>query len=123
MHMLSPAQAAIFRRLTIGDRALLASTLGRPEAATGPMVDRRTASLARVAALVMADAAAPAYQIEVRSAVAAGASIDEITAVLLAVAPICGSALLMSAAPKLALALGYDVEGGLEDEGALEADG
>ena len=43
---------------------------------------------------------------------------NRLTAVLLAVAGIAGSSLLMSAAPKLALALGYDVEAGFEDPDA-----
>ena len=39
---------------------------------------------------------------------------------LVALARVTGSALVMSAAPKLALALGYDVDAGLEDGDARE---
>jgi 4-carboxymuconolactone decarboxylase len=42
--------------------------------------------------------------------VSAGASEDEIVDVLTAIAPIVGLARLAAAAPRLALALGYDVE-------------
>ena len=47
-------------------------------------------------------------------ALAAGASIDEIVGTLIAVAPTVGLARVVSAAPELALALGYDVDAALE---------
>jgi hypothetical protein len=43
-------------------------------------------------------------------AVAAGATNDEIVASLEAVTPVTGSARVVQCAPKVALALGYDVE-------------
>ena len=57
----------------------------------------------------------PAYQCEVRDAISSGVSPEQITGVLMVIARVAGSALVMSAAPKLALAMGYDVDGGLED--------
>jgi hypothetical protein len=39
---------------------------------------------------------------------------DEIVELLVAMAPLIGSARVVCAAPKLALALGYDVEGDIE---------
>jgi 4-carboxymuconolactone decarboxylase len=44
----------------------------------------------------------------------AGASYDEIVGTLIAVMPIVGVARVVSAAPKLGLALGYDVSAALE---------
>lgn len=41
----------------------------------------------------------------------AGASQEEIVGVLLAIAPVVGQARTVAVAPRLALALGYDVEG------------
>ena len=116
--MLSPSQAALYRRLTIGDETLLAALLsGLPgDVAKGaPDLDACSAALVRVAALIVAGATEPAYLREVQEALANGATPAEVTGVLVAVAPITGSAHIMDAAPKLALALGYDVEAGLED--------
>ncbi len=114
--MLSPSQAAMYRRLTLGDESLMTDLFaggGNPPDALGD----RTSSLMRLAALVVIDADTPAYQSEVQNALAAGASTEQVTAVLAVVARLAGSALLMSAAPKLALALGYDVDAGMEDNG------
>ena len=49
------------------------------------------------------------------AALAAGASYDEIVATLEAVTPVTGTARVVQCAPKLALALGYDVEEALEE--------
>ena len=112
--MLSPAQAAVYRKIAIGDEAAMTSLFAESEGLP-TLLDARMSAVAHLAALIVVDAGAPAYQREVRIALGAGLSPDQITGVLLAVAPIAGSALVMSAAPKLALALGYDVDAGLED--------
>ncbi len=119
--MLSSSQAALYRRLTLGDQALIASIFSGSGGGSDSL-DHRTMSLVRLAALIAVDADTPAYQCEVRNAISAGVTTEQITAVLTAVARIAGSALLMSAAPKLALALGYDVDTGLEDADARESD-
>jgi 4-carboxymuconolactone decarboxylase len=119
--MLTPSQAAMYRKMTIGDDALMTSLLASAEGASDALGDR-TSSLVRLAALVVANADTPAYQREVRYAITAGASEEQITGVLLAVARLAGSILVMSAAPKLALALGYDVDAGLEDADARESE-
>jgi alkylhydroperoxidase/carboxymuconolactone decarboxylase family protein YurZ len=74
----------------------------------------KTAALVRVAATVAVDAAPSSFQHAVAHALAAGARCDEIVATLEAVMPVTGAARVVSAAPKLALALGYDVEDALE---------
>jgi 4-carboxymuconolactone decarboxylase len=51
----------------------------------------------------------------VSRALAAGASEDEIVDVLLVIAPVAGLGRVVSAAPDLAAALGYDVEAALYD--------
>ena len=48
-------------------------------------------------------------------ALAAGATRDEITDVLLAIVPVAGLGRVISAAPELAIALDYDVESALEE--------
>ncbi len=77
-------------------------------------LDPKTHALARLGALVALDAAPASYQWNVGMALAAGATVDEITGVLIAVAPTVGIAKVVSAAPELALAIGYDVESSLE---------
>jgi hypothetical protein len=68
----------------------------------------------RVAAIIAVDAAPSSFQQAVTHALAAGATIDEIVATLEAVTPVVGAARVVSSAPKVALALGYDVEQALE---------
>jgi alkylhydroperoxidase/carboxymuconolactone decarboxylase family protein YurZ len=117
--MLSPSQAALYRRMTLGDEAQLTAVFSGVEDVS-EAIDERMTALVRLAALIAIDADAPAYQREVRHALDAGATPEQLTAVLLALARVTGSAVIMSAAPKLALALGYDVDAGLEDAEARE---
>ena len=44
-----------------------------------------------------------------------GATEEELVEILIAAAPTVGTALVVAAAPKLALAIGYDVEAALEE--------
>jgi hypothetical protein len=67
-------------------------------------------------------AASPSYLCAVEAARAAGARDDEIVGCLLAVLPILGEPPVVSAAPKLGLALGYDVSAALEDAGRFRAE-
>ena len=71
-------------------------------------------ALARLGALIALDAAPASYQGSVDAALTAGASVDEIVGVLVAVAPIVGGATVVSAAPELALAIGYDIDSAME---------
>jgi alkylhydroperoxidase/carboxymuconolactone decarboxylase family protein YurZ len=50
-------------------------------------------------------------------ALAAGATKDEVADVLLAIAPVAGLGRVVSAAPKVATALEYDIEAALEEPG------
>ena len=74
----------------------------------------KTAALVRVAATIAVDAAPSSFQHAVAHALAAGATSDEIVATLEAVTPVTGAARVVQCAPKVALALGYDVEAALE---------
>lgn len=71
-------------------------------------VDRRTLALARIAALVAVGGAEPSFGSEVDAAIGEGATDQEIVEVLTAVIPVVGMARAVAAAPRLALALGYD---------------
>jgi alkylhydroperoxidase/carboxymuconolactone decarboxylase family protein YurZ len=75
-----------FRRLAIGDRALLAQ-VAEPDRSPSPFrLDERTESLIRVAALVPIDAPRSSYHTAVEAAVRAGATLDDLFAALMAVA-------------------------------------
>jgi 4-carboxymuconolactone decarboxylase len=81
---------------------------------TGSALDPRTQALVRLGVFVALDAAPASYGWSVESALAAGATIEEIVGTLLAVAPVAGIARVVAAAPALAAALGYDIESALE---------
>ena len=66
-------------------------------------------ALARVASLIAVDAAPPSFMSAVQAGLDAGLNEEEIVGTLIAVMPIVGVARVVSAAPNLALALGYDV--------------
>jgi alkylhydroperoxidase/carboxymuconolactone decarboxylase family protein YurZ len=85
---------------------------GRASAA--PVLDDKTTALLRIAATVAVDAAPYSFQHAVALALAAGATNDEIVASLEAVTPVTGAARVVQCAPKIALALGYDVDAALE---------
>ena len=114
--MLTSSQASLLRLFSIGDEASIRAALvdaDPPRAA----LDDRSAALVRLATLVVSDPAVATYQREVRSALDAGVSIDEIVSLLLVLLRPTGTSAVITAAPKLAMALGYDVDEGLEDFG------
>ena len=77
-------------------------------------LDAKTRALVKVAALVALDGPPSAFECAVAAAQAAGATADDIVDAMVAVGSTVGSAHLVSAAPKVALALGYDVGADLE---------
>ena len=74
----------------------------------------KTLALVRLAALVAVGGAVPSYGAQVDAAVNAGATVAEIVDVLVGVVPVVGMPSVVAAAPKLALALGYDIDEALE---------
>ena len=77
-------------------------------------LDGRVEGLVRLAALVSSRASAAAYRDVVSTALAAGATADDVVGTLRAVAPSVGLARVVAAIPGLALAAGYDVDAALE---------
>jgi len=75
-------------------------------AALSPKVDL----LVRLGALLALGAATPSIRATVQHAIDAGATEAEIVGVLIAVAPAVGLARVVSTAPRLATAIGYDLE-------------
>ena len=103
------------RRLAVHDERLVEVIVSEDQAPTASSIDDKTLALVRVAATIAVDAAPSSFQHAVSVALAAGATSNEIVATLEAVAPVTGTARVVSCAPKLALALGYDVEEALEE--------
>ena len=110
-----PDYKETLRRLAINDEMFVASVLGMGrDTVEVSHLDRKTHAVARLSAALAIDGAPTSYQPNVELALAAGATVDEIVGCLIAVAPTIGLARAVSAAPELALALGYDVDAALE---------
>jgi 4-carboxymuconolactone decarboxylase len=75
-------------------------------------LDFKTHCLVRLGALLSIDAATDSCRLAVDLARAAGADDDEIVGALVAIGPAIGFARLVAVAPRLALAIGYDVDDG-----------
>jgi 4-carboxymuconolactone decarboxylase len=105
----------ILRMLAVRDQSFFTAVEGDEAAnlaASG--LTLKQAALVRVAALVALDAAPASYAHAVDVAEAAGATPEEVVGALVAVMPATGGDRVVSAAPKLGLALGYDVDAELE---------
>jgi len=94
------------RRLAINDESLADDEVASGLAALDP----RTLALCRLAALVAIGGAEPSFGAYADDAISAGATPDELVAVLVGVVPIVGMPRAVAAAPDLALALGHDLE-------------
>jgi alkylhydroperoxidase/carboxymuconolactone decarboxylase family protein YurZ len=77
-------------------------------------LDPKTHALVRLGALIAIDSASPGYMSTLTTARRRGATDEEIVGCLIAVLPAIGVARVVSAAPELALALGFDVTAALE---------
>jgi 4-carboxymuconolactone decarboxylase len=77
-------------------------------------LDQKTRALVCVAAFVALGASTETYDRAVDGAITSGASPGEIVGVLYAVAPEVGVARIVSAAPRLAAAMGYDIDRAIE---------
>jgi 4-carboxymuconolactone decarboxylase len=107
----------LLRGLAAGDKASLGSVLTVPRVATWPNEPRpsrvlspATSALVHLAGMLAAGGSTTSLRWAVEFALRAGARDEEIVEVLSTVAAIVGSARVVSAAPRLALAIGYDVE-------------
>ena len=112
---MEPSAEAAFRRLTIGDTALISAMAdpgGRVQSVRH--LDSRTEALVQVGVLVAIDAPPSSFRTAIDAALMSGADVEDLLAVLVAVAGSVGSARVISAAPRIALAAGYDVEAALE---------
>ncbi|MGX7678500.1 carboxymuconolactone decarboxylase family protein [Jatrophihabitans sp. DSM 45814] len=104
------------RRLAIFDDALAqhASLVGFGAARTG-VLDGKTTALLQLAVLISQDTSTACVGWATTRAVAAGATNEEITDALVAIAPIAGLGRIVSVAPDVADALDYDLAAALEE--------
>ena len=104
------------RRLAMIDEGFVEDEAGLGLGQVAPWtLDPKTVALLRVGASVAIGSSAVCLEWSAGRALAAGASEDEIADVLLAVIPVAGLGRVVSAAPDLATALGYDVSAALEE--------
>ena len=94
-------------RLTLHDEQSVRAALADPELSG---LDPKVQALVGLGALLSVGAATVSVRLVVEEAYRAGATVDEIVGVLLAIAPAVGHARTVAVAPRLALALGYDVD-------------
>jgi len=107
----------IMRRLAIIDESCVEDQAGLSLALpTSGLLDPRTAALVQVGVLVAIGSPAVCLEWGTTRALAAGATDDEITGVLLAVGPAAGLARVAAAVPEVAAALGYDIEAALLEQ-------
>ena len=106
----------ILRRLAIIDEGVVQNQagLGLGQARAWVM-DPKTAALVQMGALVAIGSPSVCLEWGASRALAAGATEDEITDVLLAVAPAAGLGRVVAAAVGVADGLGYDVQAALLD--------
>jgi hypothetical protein len=105
----------ILRKLAIHDDSYVESILAdetRNLEASG--LDPKTHALVRIGALIGIDAATAAYVWSTNAGLRDGATVAQVVGTLVAVLPAVGTGRVVTAAPKLGLAVGYDVWRALE---------
>jgi 4-carboxymuconolactone decarboxylase len=107
----------LLRHLAAGDETALQSVLDvsrrqlrNPPRSRERALPAETVALVHLAALLAAGGSTTSLRWAVELAFQSGAGADEIVDVLVTVAAIVGSARVVAAAPRLALAIGYDIE-------------
>ena len=102
-------------KIAIADDRYVEEVLSNDRAnLTASTLDAKAHARVRLGALIAIDAETPAYMWTLEAARRAGASDDELVGCLLAAMPTLGVARIVSAAPKLGLAMGFDVASALE---------
>jgi 4-carboxymuconolactone decarboxylase len=103
----------LLRRLALNDERVLDMVLTREVCGDGETgLNPKVELLVRLAGLLAVGATTPSLREAVDQAAAAGATPSEIVGVLVALGPAIGLASLVGSAPRLAMAIGYDLENG-----------
>jgi alkylhydroperoxidase/carboxymuconolactone decarboxylase family protein YurZ len=105
----------ILRRLAIIDDGFVVEEPAGLGLAGASVLDSKTAALVRVGALAAIGSSAVCLEWSATRALAAGATEDEVTGVLLAIVPVAGLGRVVTAVPGVADAFGYDIEAALEE--------
>jgi 4-carboxymuconolactone decarboxylase len=103
----------LLRRLALNDENAVRIVLRDPPVSAlrgGDGLDLKTHALVRLGSLLSIGAATDSCRLAVDLARASGATEDEIVGALVAIGPAIGFAQLVAVAPRLALAIGYDVD-------------
>ena len=104
------------RRLAMIDEAFVQDQAGLGLGLAGTQaLDPKTAALLQLGASVASGAPGACLEWSTARALAAGATDEEIADTLVAIAPVTGLGRVVSAAPDVATALGYDVAAALDD--------
>jgi 4-carboxymuconolactone decarboxylase len=108
-----PADEEMLRRIAIHDPRCLEDILTGDDRAASAL-DPTVTALIRVAGLISVDAPQSSLSWSVSEALNRGATPSDVIGALLAIAPAIGTARVVAAAPRLALALGWDIDSALE---------
>lgn len=101
----------LLRQLALNDEPSVRKVLiTGDDRMTTTRLDQKVGLLVRLGALLTLGAATSSLRVTVEQAIRAGASEPEIVDVLVTVGPAVGLARVVAAAPRLADALGYDLE-------------
>jgi alkylhydroperoxidase/carboxymuconolactone decarboxylase family protein YurZ len=105
------ARQRVLRRLALGDAHV------DPELLTpnGRGADARTRALVQLGALLAVDGPAITIMRTASDAMTAGVREDEIVGALASLVPIVGTSRVAAVAPKLGMALGYDIDTAFEE--------
>jgi alkylhydroperoxidase/carboxymuconolactone decarboxylase family protein YurZ len=101
----------LLRLLALNDEASIEMVLAhRMDADGSPVLRPKVELLVRLGALLAVGASTASLRRTVERAIQAGATEAEIVGVLVSVAPAVGQARVVATAPRLANAIGYDLE-------------
>jgi 4-carboxymuconolactone decarboxylase len=103
------------RRLALHDQSFIESVLAMDRndvEASG--LDAKTHALVQLAGLLSADAVPASCHSTITVALSAGATADEVVGVLIALTPVIGLARAVSAVPRIAVSIGYDIDAAFE---------
>jgi alkylhydroperoxidase/carboxymuconolactone decarboxylase family protein YurZ len=101
----------LLRLLALNDEASIEMVLARSaDPGRSTVLRPKVELLVRLGALLAVGASTASLRAIVERAMGAGATEAEIVAVLVSVAPAVGQACVVSTAPRLATAIGYDLE-------------
>ena len=100
----------MLRRMSLSDPRLLTGPSESAPSRGGASLDPRWQTLVRLGALLATDPSSPALQQVVDEALALNITRDELVQALVCLLPTVGLRQAASVAPRLGIAIGYDVE-------------